>query len=39
LAVSPYHVVAGLPTGSDRDLIEEIMEVDRAVASRRVRGF
>ena len=32
--VSPYHMVAGLPMGSDRDLVDEMMEVDRATEKR-----
>lgn len=32
--VAPYQAIAGLPTGSDRDLLDEIVEVDRAVEKR-----
>ncbi|MGI9431482.1 MAG: response regulator transcription factor [Myxococcota bacterium] len=33
-AVAPYNVIAGLPTGTDRALHEELAEVDRATETR-----
>jgi DNA-binding CsgD family transcriptional regulator len=32
--VSPYQLIAGLPIGADRDLLEEMAEVDRATQKR-----
>lgn len=32
--VDPYHVVAGLSTGSDHELLDELAEVDRATEKR-----
>ena len=32
--VAPYQTIAGLPTGSDHDLIDELEEVDRATVKR-----